>query len=316
MLIVRTWALALASPLEQRTRAAGTPAERPLPTVVIATRDRRERLLATLARLCSLPDRPPIIVVDNASRDGTAAAVGRDYPGVRLIGSTRELGSAARTLGVTASDTPLIAFSDDDSWWAPGSLRRAAELFDVYPALGLIAARIIVEPHGALDPTCKTMRASPLTADRPLPGPPILGFLACAAVVRRSAVLGCGGFHARYGFGGEEHLLAVDMASAGWGLAYVDEIVAHHEPAAGPRDWQAMSELRNRLWSTWLRRPLPRAVRLTLEMTARRRGGVRALLAAMQGIGWVASERRVVPARVEGWLRSLEDDDVVTATCE
>jgi hypothetical protein len=34
------------------------------PTVVIATRDRRERLLAGLSRLQALPERPPIIVVD------------------------------------------------------------------------------------------------------------------------------------------------------------------------------------------------------------------------------------------------------------
>jgi hypothetical protein len=42
-------------------------------------------------------------------------------------------------------------------------------------------------------------------------------------------------------------------------------------------------------------------------MTARREGGVRALLAAMRGIGWVAGERRVVPDHVERRLRSLED---------
>ena len=39
----------------------------------------------------------------------------------------------------------------------------------------------------------------------------MLGFLACGAVARRSAVLACGGFHERYGFGGEEQLLAIDM---------------------------------------------------------------------------------------------------------
>jgi GT2 family glycosyltransferase len=280
---------------------------RSLPTVVIPTRNRRERLLATLARIHSPADRPPVVVIDNASADGTAAAVRRRYPGVRVIESTGALGSASRTVGVRAAETPLVAFTDDDSWWEPGALARAADLFDAYPDLGLIGARIIVEPRGTLDPTCAAMRESPLRADRPLPGPPVLGFLACGAVARRSAVLECGGFPPRYGFGGEEHLLAVDMASAGWGLAYVDDVVAHHQPMAGPRDWQATSELRNRLWSAWLRRPLPRAVRLTIEMTARREGGVRALLAAMRGIGWVAGERRVVPDHVETRLRSLED---------
>jgi GT2 family glycosyltransferase len=277
-----------------------------LPTVVIATRNRRERLLATLGRLCSLPDRPPIVVIDNASTDGTATAVARAHPDVRLIEATDELGSAARTLGVRAAETPLVAFSDDDSWWAPGALRRAVEVFEAYPNLALIAARIVVEPRGALDPTCESMRDSPLSAEFPLPGPPVLGFVACGAVARRSAVLACGGFHPRYGFGGEEHLLAVDLASAGWGLAYVDDVVVHHQPVAGPRAWRGTRELRNRLWSTWLRRPLSRAVRLTIVIAVRRSGGGRALLAALPGLTWIAGERRVVPPQVEASLRALD----------
>jgi GT2 family glycosyltransferase len=225
-----------------------------------------------------------------------------------VIESGDRLGSAARTLGVEVADTPLVAFSDDDSWWAPGALGRAATLFEAHPRLGLIAARIIVEPDGRLDPTCHGMRASPLDDEPDLPGPPVLGFLACAAIARREAVLACGGFHARYGFGGEEHLLAVDLASAGWGLAYVDGVIAHHEPAPGPRRWQGADELRNLLWSTWLRRPLPRALQLTGALTARGGDGtMRAIAAALRGLPWVMRERRVVPALVERRLRLLED---------
>jgi hypothetical protein len=126
-------------------------------------------------------------------------------------------------------------------------------------------------------------------------------------VARRSTVLACGGFHPRYGFGGEEHLLAVDMAAMGCGLAYVDDVVAHHQPTDGPRAWQGTSELRNRLWSTWLRRPLPKAIRLTIELTLRRDAGVRALLAALPGLPWIAGERWVVPPHVEVGLRALEE---------
>ncbi|MFD0853569.1 glycosyltransferase family 2 protein, partial [Actinomadura adrarensis] len=44
-------------------------------TVVVITRDRRETLLDTLGRLRELPGKPPVIVVDNASSDGTPEAV-------------------------------------------------------------------------------------------------------------------------------------------------------------------------------------------------------------------------------------------------
>jgi GT2 family glycosyltransferase len=279
----------------------------PLPTIVVATRDRRQRLLATLARLEALAERPRVVVVDHASTDGTASAIEERFPDVTVIRSPRHIGSAARTLGVEAAESPLVAFSDDDSWWAPGALGRAADAFRTYPRLGLIAARILVEPDGRLDPTCEIMRDSPLGSDIPLPGPPVLGFLACGAVARRSAVLACGGFHARYGFGAEEHLLAVDMAAAGWGLAYVEDVVAHHEPESGPRSWQGTHELRNRLWSIWLRRPLARAAHRTMKLTLDGNGhSVPALVAAMRGLPWVLRERRVVPEDIERGLRLLE----------
>jgi Glycosyl transferase family 2 len=67
---------------------------------VIASRDRRASLLSTLARLESLPEHPPVVVVDNASADGTAAAVRRAHPRVRVIALDENLGAAARTIGV------------------------------------------------------------------------------------------------------------------------------------------------------------------------------------------------------------------------
>jgi len=278
-----------------------------LPTIVLATRNRRDRLLATLGRLRALPEGPPIVVVDNASTDGTEQAIRRLYPDITVIASRRQIGAASRTLGVEAATTPLVAFSDDDSWWARDALRRAANLFERSPRLGLIAARILVEPSGRLDPTCRAMDASPLPSDPALPGPPVLGFLACGAVARRSAVLACGGFHERYGFGGEEQLLAVDLAAAGWGLAYVRDVVAHHEPAEGPRAWQGAHELRNQLWSAWLRRPLPRAARRTIALITESNGsGLAALVAAARGLPWVLRERHVVPTHVERCLRLLE----------
>ncbi|MGW4074120.1 glycosyltransferase family 2 protein, partial [Streptomyces asiaticus] len=41
-------------------------------TVVIITRDQRDELLHTLDQLAELPERPPVIVTDNGSTDGTA----------------------------------------------------------------------------------------------------------------------------------------------------------------------------------------------------------------------------------------------------
>src|ERR1700712_420557 len=99
-------------------------------TVVMATRDRRQQVLGTLSRLTALPDQPPIILVDNGSADGTASAVRDRFPSVRVLELGENLGATGRTVGVRAAETPYVAFSDDDSWWAPGALQTAEVLFE------------------------------------------------------------------------------------------------------------------------------------------------------------------------------------------
>jgi GT2 family glycosyltransferase len=224
--------------------------------VVIATRNRSTELLGTLTRLRALQEQPPIVVVDNGSTDGTSALVRDNYPGVQLVGLRRNRGAAARTVGARLVHSPYVAFSDDDSWWAPGALRRAVELLDRHPRLAVLAARVLVGPERRLDPVCGEMAHSPLPPADDLPGPSVLGFIACGAVVRRAAFLEVGGFDVRLGVGGEEELLAVDLAERGWGLAYVAEVVAYHHPSPS-RDpsGRRRVQVRNALWSAWPRSP-------------------------------------------------------------
>jgi GT2 family glycosyltransferase len=203
-----------------------------------------------------------------------------------------------------------VAFNDDDSWWEPGALGAAVRLLDAHPRLGLLAARVVVGPACAPDPVCQAMAESPLAPDARLPGVPVLGFLACGAVVRRDAFLAVGGFEARFGIGGEEQLLALDLAAAGWGLAYVDGLVVHHHPSP-VRDVRARRrrEHRNALWTAWLRRPRRRAVSRTAALAG---GGLRdgarrgALMDAVRGLPWILVARRPVPAGVERAVRQLE----------
>ena len=196
------------------------------------------------------------MVVANAATDHTAPAVAAPFPHVEVLSLDRKLGAHARNLGARYANSPLLAFSDDGSWWVPGSLARAAALFDRHPRLALAAARVLVGPDDRLDPVCEVMAASPLGTPADLPGPAVLGFIACGAVVRRDAFLEAGGFHDRYLEGCEEALLALDLACRGWGLAYVDDLITHHHRLS-QRDNAARCrrDTRNDLWTAWLRRP-------------------------------------------------------------
>lgn len=278
-------------------------------TVVIATRNRLAELRRTLDRLAALPEKPPVIVVDNASHDGTAAAVAREYPDVTVLRLRRNHRASARNRGVRRAATRYVAFSDDDSWWDPGSLRRACGLLDRHPGVGAVAARTLVGEPAADDPLNKALAASPLPANG-LPGPRVLGFLGCAVVARRDAFLGAGGYRPLLGIGGEEELLALDLAADGWAAVYEAAVTARHFPSPA-RDAAARraAEQRNRVLISWLRRPLPQALRGTAALAARAwhdDTARRALAGLAIRLPSALATRRPLPASVTAHLRTLE----------
>lgn len=224
-------------------------------SVVILTHNRVDELRVTLERMCALPERPAIIVVDNASTDTTSSLVRERFPQVTLISLERNIGGAARNVGVRQARTPYVAFCDDDSWWDSGSIARAQAVLDAYPRVAAVCARILLGADQTEDPICAEMAASPLPSAG-LPGPALLGFVACAVVFRREPYLNAGGYEPRFFVGGEEELLALDLVAGGWSLVYVPQLVVYHHPS--PRRDNVRRQtivIRNTLWVAWLRLP-------------------------------------------------------------
>jgi GT2 family glycosyltransferase len=112
--------------------------------VVVITWNRRQEVLRSLAELTRLPEKPPIVLVDNGSADGTPAAVTHQFPQVEVLTAGGNVGAAARTLGVRHVDRPYVALCDDDIGWEPGALSRAADLFDRTPRLAVATARVLI----------------------------------------------------------------------------------------------------------------------------------------------------------------------------
>lgn len=283
----------------------------PRATVVVITHNRRAELLKTLQHMTSLPDRMPIIVVDNASRDGSADAVAARFESVTLIRSEHNLGALARNLAAQRIRTPYLACCDDDTRWQPGSLTRAAELLDRYPRLGSVTGRCLVEPSLEEDPITPELRNSPVPAPPWLPGPALLGVLAGLSMFRLSAFREVGGFSPRMWLGGEEELFAIDLAVRGWWSVWAEDVVIHHAPS-GVRDPRRRRQLgiRNTLWTQWLRRPVPSAWRATRRVLGSAPLDLATVVAvghALRGLPWVLRERRVVPPHVERGLCLLEE---------
>ncbi|GAB3300229.1 glycosyltransferase family 2 protein [Parasphingorhabdus pacifica] len=282
-------------------------------SVVIATRNRCPELLRTLAKLHELAPPPPVIVVDNASDDGTPAAVAERFPRVSLIRLQRNLGAVARNIGCLGASTPYVAFCDDDSWWEPKALTIAETAFADNPGVGLIAARTLVGEQRRPDPVNEPMANSPLTTPPELPGRRVLGFTACSAIVRRSAFAGVDGFNPVLFFVAEEKMLAWDLATHGWDLIYLDAVVARHHPSdrRSGTDRRALLEQRNNLLLSWMRRSPDVAVQHTRRvaraaLTDRNARGAfsQALLRAPAAL----LRRRRLPAPVEREVELLEAD--------
>lgn len=280
----------------------------PLVSVVVLSYRRREELLRTLGRLHWLPERPEIIVVDNASGDGTAEAVSLQFPNMRLVRRSSNIGAAGRNDGVAEVRTPYVAFADDDSYWDPGALERAVAALHKHPQLGLVAARVLVGDEQRLEPACAQMARSPRRAG--LPGREVLGFIACAAVMRVAAFREVGGFRRQFFVGGEEELMALDLAAAGWCSVYLDAVVARHIPSpVRERSARHRVVARNAIWTAWMRRPAAVAVRHTLARLSApdlRGQRWRTAVETVRGLPWALRQRRLLPPQVENLRRRIE----------
>lgn len=103
----------------------------PLVSVIITTHN-RPKLLRRALESVSCQDYHPIelIVVDDCSAPGVEEVVESASPGATYIRNNRRLHlSASRNLGTSASSGELIAFLDDDDYWAPGKIRRQVETY-------------------------------------------------------------------------------------------------------------------------------------------------------------------------------------------
>ncbi|MDN4175471.1 glycosyltransferase [Nocardioides sp. SOB77] len=272
-------------------------------TTVVMTRDRWPDLQVSLPH-----HEPPVVLVDNASADGTPQLVGRHHPDVEVLALTRNLAAPARNLGVEAARTPYVAFADDDSWWSPGALDRAADLLDAHPRLAVVHPRILVGPEERLDGLCAELARSPLPRLADLPGPPIAGFVACGVVVRRNAFLETGGFDAVVAFPGEEERVALDLLAGGWHLTYVEDVVAHHHPSPSrdPGGRRRARIARNHLLTALMRRPWPVVLReVGSVLGGRDLPAARGLLQAVRRSPRALAARRVVPGHVEDLLALL-----------
>lgn len=280
--------------------------------VVLPAHDAAATLPAALRSLQQQTLAPAeVVVVDDGSKDDTAAVAGRH--GARVLRQPQRGPGAARNAGIRATAAPLVAFLDADDWFAADKLeRQLAEL----ERLG--ASAICSDAWLAVDgrPETRKNRGRRVPAridfERLLAGNPIV----CSSVVARRAALEQAGL-----FDEDPELIATEDYDLWLRLAqrepivYLDEPLVHYRVHAGSltsneRFLRGVDRIVAKIEGT---RSADARLRRLLR---RRRAGVRLDLAwdLLQAPGRAGEARALIRAAqhcaftwpgVRMWLRSL-----------
>ena len=119
--------------------------------------------------LTSLRERPPkramsVHVVDNASGDGTAEMVAREFGEVGLTASESNLGfSAANNVAIRAGDAPLVLALNPDTVVTEEALERTCRVLDERPEVGICGPRLEL-PDGRFDHAARRAFPTPVSA--------------------------------------------------------------------------------------------------------------------------------------------------------
>jgi len=222
-------------------------------SVIIVSWDARDYLRDCLnsVRQTGAPGLHEIIVVDNASSDGSPEMVAEEFPEVKLIRANENLGFArANNLGIRHASGSLLALVNSDVVVQPECLQKLAAFLENRPEVGLVGPKIFgADGHlqrscGEL-PTVWNTTCRFLALDRILSRWPLfsgfqmrhwnydsqaeVGTLSgCFWLARRASVDEVGGLDERFFFYAEDMDWCKRFWDAGWKIVFVPEAVATH----------------------------------------------------------------------------------------
>jgi len=222
-------------------------------SIIIVSWNTRELLGACLASIYRHPPPAPfeVIVVDNASVDGSPEMVRGNFPAVILEGNAANLGFAAATnIGCRLAAGQFLLFLNPDTEVHDSTLSGAISFMEQHPGTGALGCRTL-NPDGSLQssafsfPTCARIFAHVSGLSR-------LGKLprrrehsrfshpdyvqGSFFFIRKSAFEQCGGFNEAFFLYGEEVDLCQRLHRAGLRIDYHPDLTITHHGGASTRD--------------------------------------------------------------------------------
>ena len=233
-------------------------------SVSIVNTDSRELLLACLESLADVD--VEIVVLDNASEDGSVAAVRKRFPDVRVIPQEFRAGFGANhNTVIRVTRSRYIYVLNEDTTATDWGFDRLIAYLDAHPRVAAVGPRLVYPDGRRQDsawrfptPLVSALGLATLgkvgvkqsLGDDPRPVDWVMG---AAIVLRREALTEVGLFDEDFFLYSEEVDLQFRLRQAGWEVHYVPDVtVVHHESqfSAGipERRINEMWRSRHRYW--------------------------------------------------------------------
>ena len=193
-----------------------------------------------------------VLVVDNASRDGSADMVASTFPQVELIRNEENVGfAAANNQALRRIKGRNVLLLNSDTIVRPDTLRCLVEFMEAHPQAGAIGCKIL-NPDGTLQLSCRRGLPTPMTAfckmsglSRLFPNSPRIArynltyldperthevdaLSGSCMMVRKKAMDQVGLLDEAYFFYGEDLDWCFRMREAGWKIFYVPQTEIIH----------------------------------------------------------------------------------------
>jgi N-acetylglucosaminyl-diphospho-decaprenol L-rhamnosyltransferase len=288
--------------------------------VVVVSHQSAEHLPNLLSALLSqLGPHDELVVVDNASRDGSADAARRAGERVTVVETGANLGFGGGChAGADRSSAPLLLFLNPDSHPEPECLEHLRAAAEQHPDWGAWQAAVLM-PDATINTDGGIVHYLGMgwtgdygkpAGDLPAADREVAFPSGAAMVVRRSSWERLGGLDPSYFLYGEDLDLGLRIWLAGQrvGMVPAARVIHSYEFEKGTEKWFWLE--RNRMRTVLSVYPLPLLMLLAPGLLA----GELALLAVAARNGWLAAKLRAQLAVLTGIPRTLSRRRALQAT--
>lgn len=249
--------------------------EKNLVSVIILTWNRKDDAMETIKKIKQSHYKElEIILVDNASEDGTDKIVRESHPDVQYLYLKENIGIGGYNRGLELASGEFVVFLDSDSYPDTEAIGNMARVFQVQPDLGAVAfdvrnAEVEIVPGLQFPVPGEKPKNQPLANGRGQPAAGNSGFDPSGGAeagsyngagvgIRRECLKKAGGLFSPLFLYFNEFDHSFRIWNSGYRIKHFPDIVAYHKasPTGRTSSRAAYFYTRNMLWVIWRYFPL------------------------------------------------------------